>query len=267
MIIKDNSEMNAGLGPFLGRFPTEIVLEIFKWTIVFEHATATPFPRGHPCQLRIANMFHNGHPHERYYTTASGANGKIITKSRFDYFMALTLLDKLSVSKTFRSLIQELLYTTNAFSFSPVNSTTMLGNRLSPQLPPLGLRHHLRRIQIELHLEDFYMPAPRHLVPWEKEDFSYNRITTVDNLLVFCPGARTLRNLTDANIGCSKLKKLEITIILSIKFEEDDAVRLWRAAEFSVEAQEVDIKFKANNLTNSPAQQWHSTLIRVNLRE
>lgn len=264
MIVKDKVRMKPGLGPFLGAFPTDILFEIFRWTIVLEHATAKIMDPDRCNPRRIIHQFQNGHPYARHYS----ATGNIITKSKFDYFMALSLLDKLSVSKGFGSLVQEFLYRTNVFSFSPVNTTTMLGNRLSAQLPPHGLRHHLRRIQITLHLEDFYMQAPRHLVPWEESsDLIYNQITTVDDLMVFCPGARTLRNLTDVNPGgCNKLTYLEITIIPHIEFGEAEAVALWQAARFAVEADEVFIQFKSNANTIAPAQQWHSTLIEINLR-
>ena len=225
----------SGSGPVFNRFPNEIYIEIFKFL------------------LRL---------------TPEAKLGTIIDLKYFTLLNAIGPFHRLCrVSKHFKMLANVVLYENNVFNFNPKNRggyEWVLG-AFPPVLPPMAVRHHLRRMSITLLLQDYYFTSnPDHPTGGHS---IMAQIVTAEQFLQHSVSGRSLRDLTNATSGFSNLLALDITIEENFHFRNNVAATIAavKAAQISIRAKEVTVKVVGKNILRSGT--WYSELAQAILNE
>jgi hypothetical protein len=108
---------------------------------------------------------------------------------------------------------------------------------VAPILPPRAVRHLLRRIRVTIILHDYILIAQPGSNFYMRQELS-----SVDALMQYCRGARSLRNLTNSATGFSNLDVLDLEIIPDFRSGNPMAtLALMKAAAFAVSARKVNI--------------------------
>jgi len=194
------------MGPMWQRLPMDITIEIMVFTLM-----AMPV---------------NNKP------------GRVINKKWFD------ILTGLGAFKKFRlwclpqpTVIMKPFYQGHDFVFDHGTDILWDGPPVAPILPPHAVRHLLRRIRVTIILHDYVLIAQPGSNNYMCQDLS-----SVNALMQHCPGARSLRNLTNSTTGFSNLDVLDLEIVPNFRSGNDTAIlALMTAAAFAVSARKVNI--------------------------
>ncbi|KAF2628137.1 hypothetical protein BU25DRAFT_490774 [Macroventuria anomochaeta] len=204
------------LGPQLSRLPDELLLQIFK--IV----ATTMFPET-----------------SRFNTVISPHIFNILNRH-----YAVNRIRNVSVD--FASFFMEAFYGNFNFSFkhnAPYNLASDYLTSFPAPLPHPYLRHHLRSMRIEIVLENYYFTSQTDFtVPRTSWIGRQSRkVTTVDQMMAFCPSAQLLLRLTNPNYGFCNLRFLDLHIRTDFRlFPVDDAfLRVLEEINFVVTAGKV----------------------------
>lgn len=195
------------MGPMWQRLPMDITMEIMAYTLMIMPVYNKP--------------------------------GRIMNKKWFD------ILTGLGAFKKFRlwclpqpMVIMRPFYQGHDFIFDN-GKDQQWGNMASaaPFLPPHAFRHLVRRIRVTIILHDFvYIAQPG------SNTFTFRLFGSVAELIQHCPGARSLRNLTNSTTGFSNLDVLDLEIIPDFRSGNHMAtLALMTAATFAVSARKVNI--------------------------
>ncbi len=172
-------------GPQFTHFPAEVLVMIFNWAIWLElrktrPVSATEEEEDDDIWSPFAQI------NEMRFSAINKGNGPL---SRIRL-----------VSKECADLVMVAFYETNFFRFAPpcglrgfINQTPWL-TTIPPALPPIVYRKNLRRMHLEIFLEDqFWTFKPGNLkaIPNARGMFP-NYFTSVNELMAFSPGARLL---------------------------------------------------------------------------
>ncbi|KAF1945752.1 hypothetical protein EJ02DRAFT_24834 [Clathrospora elynae] len=219
-------------GPQLTVFPNEILLEIFKFLMFSMAANRT----------RIIDAKYFG-----FFLGGFGPFGKLLRTSRH-----------------FRHLASVAFYELNLFEFH--NRQGVIGGVFDhckvPALPRIVFRESLRRMKITLHLADHFRGL--ETAADGTSEYVSQRIVSVQQLFEHCPGARQLRDLTNALTGFSKLQELELLLIPTfdtyLPDEFQEVLAVYRAANFLVSARAVKVR-----VTNQDGidLDWHPKLAQA----
>ena len=212
-------------GPQFQQFPTEVLLEIFKYMVT--------------------------------YSPGSKA-GKVVDNKLFSILNSYGVLHKLrKVSKFFAAFATQVFYETNDFMFAP--ALERWDPTMPAALPPVLFRGYLRRIHIYIVLTDyFFTPHPEGYIAanWEHSGVR-NQIATVEELYTHCHGARQLRTLTDNTTGFGSLVELDLHIYANFCCNVETALAVTAAARFSVKAGKVQLTIEG------ASKDWHPELVKL----
>jgi hypothetical protein len=195
------------MGPMWQRLPMDITMEIMAYTIMVMPVYNKP--------------------------------GRIMNKKWFD------ILTGLGVFKKFRlwclpqpMVMMKPFYQGHTFVFDNGNDLGWAADEsVAPFLPPHAFRHLLRRIQVSITLHDFL-----YIVQPGSDRCMLHPFGSVDELMQHCPGARSLRNLTNTTTGFSNLDVLDLEIIPDFRSGNHMAtLAIMTAAAFAVSARNVTI--------------------------
>lgn len=198
----------SALGPQLGRLPQELLHMIFKMVVTSMFAENSRF---HECI--DWKLFHILNRHA------------LVNKIR-------------NVSVNFTGFIMEALYENYHFAFrSTILKLSQYGTTFPPPLPRPHLRHHLRSMRIEILLENSYIDHSSTSATRQQ------KITTVEQLMAFCPSAWFLLHLTHPEVGFVSLRFLELVIRTDFNHFplDDEFLGVLEAADFAFHADEVKI--------------------------
>lgn len=214
-----------GLGPILSRFPPELLLSIFEFAMFLD---------------RSAGQSH------------------VVVQRAFDTIIRFgDLRDALLVSKIFRAFATQAFYQVNDFIFNGIanRNSTQFRTSLSPAFPPIHYRNFLRRIRVDLIIEDSYRPfvvPGAHNGVFGAQVTVRNIITNVTDLLLFCPAARSLAALTDASRGFDGLSFLDLNILMDVRGSQNAFLAVFQAAGFSARARYLKVSITSRQ--NASAQ-------------
>ncbi|KAF1919192.1 hypothetical protein BDU57DRAFT_133058 [Ampelomyces quisqualis] len=204
-------EYVAPVGPMFQRLPVEITLKIIEQLVLVG-------PRYKP---------------------------QAIDQKRFGILNAFGSFIKMrSINKTFCQWIMEVFYHNNDFLFKHItvcNWKSWCETALGPCLPPTWVRGFLRRITVHICLEDNYRILTPHDAnnPSGPSTITPGTIGSVEDLYRYCPGARVLRDLTDASKGFSNLNTLHICLYTNFNAGHDQkTLDIIRQAGFRVRARD-----------------------------
>lgn len=210
----------SGSGPMFNPFPNEIYIEIFRYCLGFCPETKT---------------------------------GRVIDSKYFNFLNRFGTFHCLSrVSRHFQMLAALALYENNSFNFWRLEGSdywSPIPGALTPILPPITVRHFLRRMSITLALRDYYIKDitghPSGSQP------STTQIATVEEFLQHSVGGRSLRTLTNATTGFSNLHTLHITIKEDFIFRCNPAVTIAviKAAQLNICARQVTVEIVKRDYT------------------
>ena len=172
-------------------------------------------------------------------------SGTLIDKKRFDIINAMTFIGNLRlVSKTFAFLAMEAFYAGNHFVLRHINFNNHLsawGTSMPPCLPPVCFRACLRRLHIDIPLEDTYFitQAGDYNLPLALRIPTRHPVRSVKDLMKYCPGARLLASLTNAIGGFPGLVHLDLHIWTDFRCGNEAALAVIKEAAFAVRARKV----------------------------
>jgi len=184
----------------------------------------------------------------------SSARSKAIDLKYYSLISRVGMVGKLMrVNHQFAAVAVAVFYEQNGFNFfnyeyynNPQTYSTLndFGTQLPPALPPLWTHKYLRQIRIVVHLSD----------TWWKNGMGAGRIiTSSEDLVRYCPGARILQLLT---MSITNLHKLDLHV--EELFEGPDfqaSCAVYRSAGFRVHAKEV--KLLITNIRGVPGKYSH----------
>lgn len=210
----------VAMGPGFRRFSAELLLKIFRLLVANCLGSLAAPTEGHLIEF-VMNQ-----------------------ASFWNCFGATEFLNILHVCKGFNSLLQQAFYEFHKFKLvctDPIRWGRFRAVR-PPALPPVDWRYFVRRLHIEIPLHDWWVPDQ----PGGTYPVIRNKITTVAELMEYCPGARTLASLTDETTGFGRLDHLELDILVYVHFRKElkGAIQVFRDAGFSVRAGTVVVKAK-----------------------
>jgi hypothetical protein len=153
----------------------------------------------------------------------------VVAIKRFDIVNRMDCFNRIRrVSKLFNALVMEVFYSSHEFLFKAHGNFSLV-----PALPPIQFRHFLRRIQLHITFVDyFYIINPGK----GKCNATGCAVTSLDQLMVHCPGARILRSLTDVTTGSPGLVHLGLHIMAEFRHGEKAALAIIEEAAFTVRA-------------------------------
>jgi hypothetical protein len=154
---------------------------------------------------------------------------RIVDKKLFDILNIMNYLDRLRrVNKLFYIVAMQVFYSGNQFLFKSIEAPKGRGPLTLLHFPPMQYRHFLRRIKVRV-----YLPLR-------------NWMSTVEQLMKHCQGARVLRNLTDATTGYPCLVHLDLGILVDYWVSDgpQPVLDVFKEAAFVVRARKVVVSAK-----------------------
>jgi hypothetical protein len=214
-IMSDNviiPEYVAPLGPMFNRLPVEVTLKIIE-------------------QLVLVGPYYKA---------------EVMDKRRFGILNGFASFVKIrNINKTFCAWIMEVFYHNNDFVFKHpkdiVNRDSWCRTALGPCLPPTSLRGFLRRIAIHTCLDDEFRILALHDAnnPLGSRTVMRGSINSVQDLFIYSPGARVLRDLTHASRGFGNLDVLHLFLYTNFMAGHDQkTLNIIRQAGFRVRARD-----------------------------
>lgn len=224
-------------GPQLGRLAQELLLQIFK------EVARNMWPE--------ASRFR-----------------KCIDAKAFRVINHSIAVDRIrSVSSDFASFFMEALYENHHFSSKAtdvINKQSIYCTSIPAPLPHRNVRHHLRSLQLTVAVENHYFT--RQLIPdlfvTNMNGHKLFKITTAKQLMLFCPSAMVLHQLTDPEVGFGSLRFLDLQICISFeRFPlDEDFLRAVAEAKFVFVAGEVKLVVTEGGFATAAAEKVKAVL-------
>ncbi|EUC33749.1 hypothetical protein COCCADRAFT_95267 [Bipolaris zeicola 26-R-13] len=203
-----------------------------------------------------------------FYTL--GHNGSVIHGRHYDTMAKLfeQLANLCCVSSKFHDLTKSIFYGMTMFQF-PIefeSSRNKHGNSLGPLLPMRRALSSLRRITLEIGIMDSRLELldPERRAFLDRDSHELRKViwfSSVGDLYRYCPGARTLRLLTN---NITELGVLDIHIFENFRHNDKQwAIDLYRAARFNIRAGEVNVRVSNLLTPDSPQKPWYPDLIKA----
>ncbi|CAE7014654.1 hypothetical protein CFE70_002547 [Pyrenophora teres f. teres 0-1] len=191
----------------------------------------------------------------------SSARSKAIDLKYYGLLARIGMLGKLMrVDYHFAVVAVAVFYEVNGFDFWKFHpgyrnetypAINEFGCRMPPALPPLWAHEYLRQIRIVVHLSDKW---------WDDTFGAWCTITSADDLIRYCPGARILQLLTTS---MTNLRSLDLQIEELFQREEPlESCAVYRSAGFQMHAKEIKflIVEPRTGLPRKDSDHWYPEL-------
>jgi hypothetical protein len=132
------------------------------------------------------------------------------------------------VSRLFNALVMEVFYSSHEFLFKAHGNFSLV-----PAFPSIQFRHFLQRIQLHITLVDCF-----YIINLGKGKCNATKcaVTSLDQLMMHCPGARILSSLNDVTTGSPGLVHLGVHIMAEFRHGEKTALSIIEEAAFTARA-------------------------------